>query len=312
MTIAVLGAGAFGTALAIALAENGPVRLWARDAAQCGRMDRDRENSQRLPGCRFPENLRVCEDLETAFEADILLLTMPMQALSGFAAAHNLSGQTVIVCCKGMDLETGQGPSALLCDAGTVAVLTGPSFATDIARGLPTALTLACADVDAAADLQQKLSTPVLRLYRTNDVPGAEIGGALKNVIAIGCGAVAGAGLGNSARAALMTRGFAEILRVGLSMGAQPETMMGLSGFGDLVLTCTSELSRNYRLGQALGRGESFDPTLTVEGVATAHALMAATKLDLPICAAVADLVAERINVSQAMSRLMARPLGEE
>ncbi|MEL7093339.1 MAG: NAD(P)H-dependent glycerol-3-phosphate dehydrogenase, partial [Pseudomonadota bacterium] len=176
----------------------------------------------------------------------------------------------------------------------------------------PTALTLACADSVAAQRLQEDLSTPVLRLYRTGDVTGAEIGGALKNVIAIGCGAVAGAGLGESARAALMTRGFAEMQRVALEMGAQPETLMGLSGFGDLVLTCTSDLSRNYRLGQALGRGEAFDPAITVEGAATAQALVARTDLDLPICAAVADLVAGRVDVAQAMARLMARPLGEE
>ena len=312
MSVAVLGAGAFGTALAIALAENGPVTLWARDAGHCARMAADRENRDRLPGHSLPETVPIVPVLETVLRADVLLLAMPMQALSGFAQANDLGGKTVVACCKGMDLETGRGPSGLLGAAGTVAVLTGPSFAADIARGLPTALTLACANGDAAHHLQERLSTPVLRLYRTGDVAGAEMGGALKNVIAIGCGAVAGAGLGDSARAALMTRGFAEMQRVALETGARPETLMGLSGFGDLVLTCTSDLSRNYRLGQALGRGEAFDPAITVEGAATAQALLGSTDLDLPICAAVADLVAGRVDVAQAMARLMARPLGEE
>ena len=163
--------------------------------------------------------------------------------------------------------------------------------------------------------LQQQLSTPTLRLYRSADVIGAELGGALKNVIAIGCGAVMGAGLGTSARAALMTRGFAEMQQVAVTMGAQPDTLMGLSGFGDLVLTCTSDQSRNYRYGAALGAGAPFDRDITVEGAATAQAIahLADTHaLDIPVCRAVADLVAGRIDVQAAMARLMGRPLKEE
>ncbi|WP_415922468.1 NAD(P)H-dependent glycerol-3-phosphate dehydrogenase [Tateyamaria sp. SN6-1] len=313
MSISVLGAGAFGTALAITLAEKGPVTLWARDTTHCAEMTQDRQNARRLPGHVFPGDLNVCADIEDALQATVLLLALPMQALAGFVAQHDLSRKTVVACCKGMDLTSGRGPSTLLVDAGQVAVLTGPSFAGDIARGLPTALTLACADADTGSALQAQLSTATLRLYRTTDVVGAELGGALKNVIAIGCGAVMGAGLGTSARAALMTRGFAEMQRLAATMGAEPETLMGLSGFGDLVLTCSSDQSRNYRLGEALGAGAPFDPAITVEGAATAQALEPlAAQHDLPVCAAVADLVQGRIDVGQAMARLLARPLKEE
>ena len=199
--------------------------------------------------------------------------------------------------------------------ANHVAVLTGPSFAADIANGLPTALTLACADEDVGHGLQTELSTPTLRLYRSADVVGAELSGALKNVIAIGCGAVMGAGLGDSARAALMTRGFAEIQRVAAAFGAQAETLMGLSGLGDLTLTCTSDQSRNYRLGLALGAGRDFDSSVTVEGAATAQALRRVARergLDLPICACIADLVAGDVDMKGAMQQLLGRPLREE
>ncbi|MEO0746154.1 MAG: NAD(P)H-dependent glycerol-3-phosphate dehydrogenase [Pseudomonadota bacterium] len=315
MSIAVLGAGAFGTALAIALAEQGPVTLWARDAAQCAEMAAARENTRRLPGCRFPDDLTVSPCLDTVLQADILLLAVPMQALAAFVATHDISGKTVVACCKGVDVASGRSASGILDQARHVAVLTGPSFADDIAHGLPTALTLACADETMGTALQRQLSTPTLRLYRSTDVIGAELGGALKNVIAIGCGAVMGAGLGTSARAALMTRGFAEMQQVAVTMGAQADTLMGLSGFGDLVLTCTSDQSRNYRYGAALGACTAFDNTITVEGAATAQAIahLAETHaLDIPVCRAVADLVAGRIDVHAATARLMGRPLKEE
>ena len=315
MSIAVLGAGAFGTALAIALAEQGPVTLWARDAAQCAEMAAARENTRRLPVCRFPDDLTVSPRLDTVLQADVLLLAIPMQALAAFVATHDITGKTVVACCKGVDVASGRSASGILAQARHVAVLTGPSFADDIARGLPTALTLACADETMGTALQRQLSTPTLRLYRSTDVIGAELGGALKNVIAIGCGAVMGAGLGTSARAALMTRGFAEMQHVAVTMGAQPDTLMGLSGFGDLVLTCTSDQSRNYRYGASLGAGAPFDSAITVEGAATAQAiaqLADAHALDIPVCRAVADLVAGRIDVHAATARLMGRPLKEE
>lgn len=315
MTVAVVGAGAFGTALAISLARKQSVTLWARDPDLAAEMTNMRENARRLPGAAFPDGLTVERNVQAALAQKVVLLAVPMQALAGFAAQHDLTRCTVVACCKGIDLENGRGPSAVLAGAEHVAVLTGPSFARDIALGLPTALTLACADADIAADLQEQLSTPTLRLYRTTDVTGAELGGALKNVIAIGCGAVIGAGLGDSARAALMTRGFAEMQRIAAAMGAEPETLMGLSGLGDLTLTCTSDLSRNYRLGLALGAGTEFDVGLTVEGAATARALCKLGPrlgLDMPVCTTVADLVDGKVNINGAIDRLLARPLKEE
>ena len=312
MSIGVIGAGAFGTALAVTLAHQGPVMLWGRDTRT---MAVDRENTTRLPGVAFPDNLLVSPVLEPVLDCDTVLLALPMQALGAFVATHDLSGKTVVVCCKGIDLTTGRGPVGVLGTAQHAAILTGPSFAADIARGLPTALTLACGDDATGRALQTQLSTPTLRLYRSTDVIGAELGGALKNVIAIGCGAVMGAALGDSARAALMTRGFGEMQRFAVTMGADPETLMGLSGLGDLTLTCTSDQSRNYRLGLALGAGTEFDARITVEGAATARALrtVAAQRgLDLPLCRTIADLVDGHIDMKDAMTNLLARPLKEE
>ena len=317
MSLSVLGAGAVGTALAISLAEDQPVTLWARAP---GDMAERRENTTRLPGCPFPASLQVTANIQQACAADTLLLAVPMQQLRGFISDHLalLTGKTLVACCKGVELNTGLGPAALiqsLAPQTQVAVLTGPSFAADIARGLPTALTLACADDTKGAALQTAITTQNLRLYRTTDVTGAELGGALKNVIAIACGAAMGAGLGESARAALMTRGYAEMQRLAAHRGAQATTLSGLSGFGDLTLTCTSTQSRNMRLGLSLGKGEPFDPTVTVEGAATAlavHALAQAHALDMPITAAVAGVLENRLDVPTAMKSLLSRPLKEE
>jgi glycerol-3-phosphate dehydrogenase (NAD(P)+) len=195
------------------------------------------------------------------------------------------------------------------------AILTGPSFASDIARGLPTALTVACADAEKGKTLQETLTTRNLRIYRSTDTIGAELGGALKNVIAIAAGAVIGAGLGDSARAALMTRGYAEMQRLAQALGARSETLSGLSGFGDLVLTCNSPQSRNMRFGLSLGRNEAFDPTITVEGAATARAALKKAEtlaLDMPITAAVVALLDGKVQLRQAMEMLLSRPLKEE
>jgi glycerol-3-phosphate dehydrogenase (NAD(P)+) len=204
---------------------------------------------------------------------------------------------------------------AAACPRATVAVLTGPGFAEDLAAGLPTALTLACADEVAGRRLQADLSTPALRLYRTADVTGAELGGALKNVVAIAAGAVMGAGLGLSARAAIITRGQAEMMRLAAALGGRAETLAGLSGLGDLVLTCTSERSRNTRFGMALGRGEAFDPSVTVEGAATSLAAVRvarAQRVEMPIAATVAALVEGRTTLAQGMADLLSRPLTME
>ncbi|WPZ29584.1 NAD(P)H-dependent glycerol-3-phosphate dehydrogenase [Sulfitobacter sp. OXR-159] len=317
MSVSVLGAGAFGTALAISLAGKGPVTLWARDA---GDMAKRRENTKRLPGCPFPDTLTVTDSLEEASGAKILLLAVPMQRLRSVLEDHKdaLHGKHLVACCKGIELSSGVGPVSVITQTipdATAAILTGPSFAADIARGLPTALTLACADAKAGKYLQAELTTANLRLYRTTDTIGAELGGALKNVVAIASGAAIGAGLGESARAALMTRGYAEMQRLAAHLKAEPTTLAGLSGFGDLTLTCTSEQSRNYRLGQSLGQGTPFDQSTTVEGAATARAvdaLACEAALDMPITRAVAGLLDNQLDVAGAMKSLLTRPLKEE
>jgi len=319
--IGVVGAGAFGTALAVALARDGHrITLWARDADQIEAMRQTRRNERRLPGVEIPENVSVTAETGVLGQASAVLLTLPMQSLRGFLAGPGraLQDRPLVACCKGVDLATLSGPTAVISQQfpGTSpALLTGPSFAADIARGLPTALTLACADEETGKTLQHLLSTSSIRLYRTDDVTGAELGGALKNVVAIAAGVVMGAGLGDSARAALMTRGYAEMTRLALRLGARAETLAGLSGFGDLVLTCTSSQSRNFRYGHALGAGEAFDPSVTVEGMATARAvtdLARAKGVDLPVTTLVAALVDGKTDLGTAIQTLLSRPLKKE
>lgn len=319
MRIAIAGGGAFGTALAIALSRVGPVTLWARDGAMIDAARASRR-MPRLPDIDLPETIALTSATEALREADIVLLAIPAQSLRHFLQDPGpvLAGKPLVACGKGIDLETLTGPTAtitaMLPDASP-AVLTGPSFAADIARGLPTALTLACRDDGLGRQLQGALSTPSLRLYRTTDTIGAELGGALKNVIAIACGACIGAALGDSARAALMTRGFAEMRRLAAHLGADPETLAGLSGLGDLALTCASPISRNFAYGMALGEGRAFDPAVTVEGAATSLAVTSlATRLDLamPVSTVTAALVSGRLTVRDAMTELLNRPLKEE
>lgn len=318
MTLTVLGAGAFGTALAIAFGKVQPVTLWARDSEQAAEMEASRENTRRLPGYRLPDAVRVTSVLDD--KSDVVLLAVPMQKLRGVLEVQNttLHGKTLIACCKGIELKSGLGPIEVMRDINpdsSHAILTGPSFAQDIAQGLPTALTLACADANQGAALQERLANTTLRLYRTTDVVGASLGGAIKNVVAIGCGVAMGAGLGESARAALMTRGYAEMRRLALHKGANPLTLLGLSGFGDLALTCTSAQSRNMQFGMAVGAGKAFDTATTVEGAATACALTRFaqdTGLDMPITATVAALVEKRLDVQTAINRLLSRSLKEE
>lgn len=303
--IAILGAGAFGSALALALAPTRRVVLWGRSAPRWP------EGSTPATG------LTVTTDLTEA-TAPITLLALPAQALRPFLSQHGAALSGVLVStAKGIDLETLEGPSrsiAHACPGAVVAVLTGPSFAADIARGLPTALTLACQGPQAEA-IQHALATPALRLYRTGDVIGAELGGALKNVIAIAAGAAIGAGLGDSARAAIITRGFAEMTRLATRLGAEAETLAGLSGLGDLILTAASAQSRNFRYGIALGRGEGFDPGITIEGAATARAVARIAPregIDMPVATQVAALAEGRATVSDALTALLTRPLREE
>ncbi|MGL4235405.1 NAD(P)H-dependent glycerol-3-phosphate dehydrogenase [Tabrizicola sp.] len=317
--IGIVGAGAFGTALAVALAKGGrEVRLWARDPVRVKAIQDTRRNEAALPGVDLPEGLSIHADLASVCGGQALLLATPMQALGGLLDSWSVidTRQPLVACCKGVDLATLRGPVAVIetrRPGARAAILTGPSFAADIARGLPTALTLAMAG--DGAGLQELLSTPTLRLYRTDDVRGAELGGALKNVIAIAAGTVIGAGLGDSARAALMTRGYAEMVRLALALGARAETLAGLSGFGDLVLTCTSAQSRNFRYGLSLGKGESFDPSVTVEGVATSRAVRKLAEgigVEMPVTAMVDALASGRIALNDAVGQLMSRPLKPE
>ncbi len=315
--IGVIGAGAFGTALAVAQAA--PAReivLWARDRAAAAAMAERRENAARLPGVALPAGVVPTAEFDAAL-ADVLLLAVPTQSLRGLLAAHAdaLRGRMLVACCKGVELGTGRLPSEVIAEVvpeARAAVLTGPSFAADIALGKPTALTLAMSGPGGEA-LQAALSTRSLRLYLSDDLIGAQLGGALKNVVAIAAGITMGAGLGESARAALMTRGFAEMTRFAEGRGAESETLHGLSGLGDLVLTCTSEKSRNYRHGLALGAGRPPEEGKTVEGVATARALAAAASADmLPVTAMVAALLDGRVTLAEAVELLLSRPLKRE
>lgn len=315
--IAILGAGAFGTALAITLGSERPVTLWARDAGAVETMSARRE-SPRLGGAPLPEGVRVTADIGDAARASVVLLAVPMQALATLMGQLSGHDGALVACCKGVDLGTGLGPTGTIAagaPGAMPALLTGPSFAADIARRLPTALTLACTDAARGAELQHLLSTPVLRLYLGTDTVGAELGGALKNVIALAAGMAIGAGFGESARAAIITRGFAEMCRFAAAAGAQPETLVGLSGLGDLTLTASSEKSRNYLTGIELGRGLPLARGRTVEGVATARAvsrLAAERGISMPLTDVVARVTGGEICVTEAADQLLARPLRAE
>ncbi|WP_417587251.1 NAD(P)H-dependent glycerol-3-phosphate dehydrogenase [Pararhodobacter oceanensis] len=313
--IGILGAGAFGTALGVALAQAGRrVEIWARDAAQAAAMVDERENKARLPGVALPDGLHATADLGAAAQAPVVLLAVPTQRLRSVVEAHAelLRGRVLIACCKGVEMGSGLLPTQVLTDVlpeTTRGVLTGPSFPADIARGKPTALTLAAEGAGAAA-LQADLATHHLRLYLSDDLVGAQLGGALKNVIAIAAGITIGAGLGESSRAALMTRGFAEISRLAQARGANPQTLLGLSGFGDLVLTCTSDKSRNFRHGVSIGAGAEPDPGQTVEGVMTAHAMAEGADPDeMPVICMVSALLKGEVALREAVDLLLSRPL---
>ncbi|RMD46613.1 MAG: NAD(P)-dependent glycerol-3-phosphate dehydrogenase [Alphaproteobacteria bacterium] len=319
--IAVLGAGAFGTAVAVVLARAGrEVTLVARDAAAVARI-REAGRSPRLPGVPLPEDLAVRERLPATRRHPVVLVAVPTQGLRAALAARAgelAAARALVLLSKGAELGSGRLPTEIAAEVLPdlpAAALTGPGFADEIAVGKPTAMTLAAEDAGLRRFLQELLSTPSLRLYGSADPVGAQVGGALKNVIAIAAGIVIGAGLGESARAALMTRGFAEMRRYAVARGAQPETLTGLSGFGDLALTCTSRRSRNFRFGLALGAGEAPAAGETVEGVATARAIAAAGRaegIDTPITEVVSAVLDDRMSVAEAMHALLSRPLRDE
>ena len=314
-SVVVVGAGAWGTALAIQAARAGTdVTLWARDPARAQAIAMSRENP-RLPGHILPDRVQVVDALPTS--ADIVLLVVPMQHLRGVLERLPTPAAPLVACIKGVEAGSLRLPLeviAALRPGAPTAVLSGPNFAHEVAAGLPAASVVAATDGVVRDRLTALLATPSFRLYGNDDPVGAQVGGAAKNVIAIAAGAVIGAGLGENARAALITRGLAELARLAVALGGRSETVMGLSGLGDLLLTCTGPASRNFSLGLALGRGERLDDVLAArsavtEGVATAPALVArAAGVDMPICAAVADLLAGRTTLAEAIAGLLARP----
>ena len=325
MRISVLGAGAFGTALAIVAARSGrTISLWGRDAGQIAAMTATRENAPYLPGAPLPPSLHPTADLAAALDADMLILAVPTQNLrvaASLLAGHIRPGTPVVAAAKGIEQASGCFVMDILgevCPAAEAAILSGPSFAADMARGLPTAVTLAAKDAARAKTLAAAIASPGLRIYHTDDVTGVGIGGAAKNVLAIAAGIVIGAGLGESARAAVIARGFAELRRLAQALGARAETLMGLSGLGDLVLTASSPQSRNFAYGHALGRGEAVTEAShgkLAEGAFTAPALVRmahAHNVEMPIAEAVSAVIAGRLSVRAAISGLIERPQTSE
>jgi glycerol-3-phosphate dehydrogenase (NAD(P)+) len=321
--IAVVGGGAWGTALALTCTRAGrSVSLWESDPANAAHLAVHRE-SRFLPGVRLDDRVAVVADLAEAARAEVILLVVPAQAVRAVTKALSpllTPGTPVIVCAKGIERGTQKFMTEVVGEcapSATPAVLSGPSFAADVARGLPTAVTLAAADEALAAALAKAIGSATFRPYRSTDVRGVELGGAAKNVLAIAAGVVTGRGLGASALAALTTRGFAELARFGRAYGAKAATMTGLSGLGDLLLTCSSPQSRNFSFGIELGRGQKPEDIHggLAEGVFTAPVLLAMAReraIDMPIATAVAALLDGTLTVDAAIESLLTRPLKAE
>lgn len=325
--IGIVGGGAWGTALAVACAAAGrEVVLWARESAVVEAINGEHRNTMFLPDAALDPAIRATSDFADVAAMDAVLLVAPAQFLRATAAelaAHWSDGAPAVICAKGIEQGSGALMSEVVAEAlpqARQAVLSGPTFAAEVAKGLPTAVTLACEDAELGSALVTALGTATFRPYLAHDIVGAEVGGAVKNVIAIGCGIVSGRSLGSNARAALITRGLAEIMRLGRSLGAQVETLMGLSGQGDLVLTCSSEQSRNMSLGAALGRGERLSDILSLrnsvaEGLSSAPAVVALAErlgVDMPISAAVNAILHEGADVDEAIAKLLSRPFRSE
>jgi glycerol-3-phosphate dehydrogenase (NAD(P)+) len=322
--IGVVGAGAWGTALAQVLSEGEPqLLLWAREPETVAQINGDRENRSFLPGYPLRETIVATQDWDAMAACDVLLLVTPAQHLRSTLQTLPQSDSTLILCCKGIEAESRMLMSEVAAELrpdNPLAVLSGPTFAHEVAQGLPTALTLACESEELWHRLKPLIAKTGFRPYFSDDVIGAEIGGAVKNVLAIGCGVVDGAGLGQNARASLISRGFAEMLRYGEARGARAETLSGLCGLGDLVLTCSSTSSRNFSLGRGLGEGQSAESLLSdratvAEGASTAPVLQLDAKargIDMPIVEAVCALLAGTADVQSVVTRLMTRPLVSE
>jgi glycerol-3-phosphate dehydrogenase (NAD(P)+) len=323
MRIGVLGGGAWGTALAqVAARDEAPVTLWAREAEVAESVNANHENRAFLSGVKLSPTIRATGKLDDLSDADALLVVVPAQFLRSVLAQLETGSRPLVLCAKGIEAGTRLLVAEVareLHPQAPVAVLSGPTFAHEVARGLPTAVTLACEDDGLREALAERLGGPTFRTYGSSDVTGAEIGGAVKNVLAIACGVVEGAGLGLNARASLIARGFAEMTRFGVARGGRPETLAGLSGLGDLVLTCSSTNSRNFSLGVGLGQGKPAaellaDRRTVAEGAATAPVLREAAEaagVEMPVTEAVCALL-EGAPVDQVVRSLLARPLRGE
>ncbi len=323
--VGIIGAGAWGTALAQALASDGSaVTIWAREPELVAEINEHRSNSLFLPSANLAPTIRATNAIADVAELPVLLAVVPAQFLASVLAALPDAPRDLVLCAKGIEAGSGRLMSDVAADAApgaSLAVLSGPTFAHEVAAGLPTAVTLACAGLEAQwRRLSPLIARPALRPYYSDDLIGAEVGGAVKNVLAIACGVVEGLRLGQNARAALIARGYAEMLRFGLARGARGETLAGLCGLGDLVLTCSSTSSRNFSLGKALGAGMSVAEALSgktsvAEGAATAPVLddLARSEgIDMPIVAAVNRLLGGEAPARQVVSELLARPLKAE
>lgn len=326
--ISVIGGGAWGTALAHIQAVAGrDVTLWAREQAVIDSVNTQQENATYLPGVKLHPSLSATDSLSRAVEdTDILLMVTPAQYLRDSLESlkqEAADGIPLVVCSKGVEIATGMMLSQVVEDVipdATCAVMTGPTFAREIALGLPSAMTLATNDKDVAADLSENLACRTLRPYLSDDIIGVQIGGAVKNVLAIACGVITGRKMGESARAALMTRGVAEMGRLASALGAKKETLTGMCGFGDLVLTCSSMQSRNYSLGVMLGEGRSVDDVLgerksVTEGVHTAKALMKLAKdnaVEMPISESVYRCLIDGVNMEDMISEMLNRPFAHQ
>ncbi len=325
--VGVIGGGAWGTALAQVCARAGrEVTLWAREPEVVESINTQHENAVFLPGLPIEPLIRATGRLSDLADSDLVLAVPPAQhmraTLEAFAA-NARPGLPVLLCSKGVEQGSLKLMTQVLAETlpeAAPAVLSGPSFAGEVARGLPTAVTLACADISLAEELAETIATPTFRPYFAIDMVGAEAGGAVKNVLAIACGIVEGRGLGRSAHAALITRGFSELSRLAVALGGEAETVAGLCGLGDLVLTCSSPQSRNMSVGLALGRGQTLGEALAgklsvAEGVASAPAVRDLARklgIETPICEAVAAILAGQVDVDDAIRDLLSRPLREE
>ncbi len=326
-TIGVIGAGAWGTALAQVLSKNGrDVTIWAREPEVVAAINDKHENPTFLPDIPLSETLKATDSLSEVSKNDILLIVTPAQHVRD--TLKNIKGdiadgKPVVICSKGIELDSGLLLSQVAEDVvpnASIAIMTGPTFAHEVAKGLPAAVTVAVADRDVARELQEALGVKHFRPYITNDIIGTQLGGAIKNVIAIACGIVYGLKLGENARAALLTRGVAEIARLGVAMDAKKETLLGMCGIGDLMLTCSSMQSRNFSLGAALGEGKTLEEILgprkeVTEGVHTAKAALALAKkhaVDMPITEGVNRCLNEGVSIEEAIEEMLNRPFSYE